>query len=73
MSERTFACRGGEYFADGQPIDPLLELAELEGELAAARALLRELLDNMDDGWLPELHRTDSWVKRAKEAAGGGV
>lgn len=103
----TFSYRNGEYFKDGKPLDVLLELCELTGDVEcyegmkegvgiriagleqeidnlrvdrdkwklaalseshdAAEALLRELLDNMRDGWLPKLHNTDSWVKRARK------
>jgi hypothetical protein len=103
----TFSYRNGEYFKDGKPLDVLLELCELTGDVEcyegmkegvgiriagleqeidnlrvdrdkwklaafseshdAAKALLRELLDNMRDGWLPKLHNTDSWVKRARK------
>ena len=39
-------------------------------DLAEAKRLLRWLLDNMSDGWLPELHETDEWVKQAREVGG---
>lgn len=44
--------------------------ATMSEQIATCRALLRELLDNLDDGWLPELHSTDDWVKRAWAAVG---
>lgn len=47
------------------------EMDAKDATLAACRRLLRELLDNMDDGWLPKLYKTDSWVQRAAEKAGG--
>ena len=52
-SERTFASRGYDFFADGEPIDPLEELCELEGTVFELQDKIKLLQEHID--WLTEL------------------
>ena len=72
LEDRLRAARGGcKMLSQGDECD--CGLCKRDRKLAECHRLLRWLLDkldNMSDGWWPELHEMNEWVKQAEKAGG---